>query len=300
VPVPWFFVTPASVDPELLVTDSRIAYPCVVKPLGLSGSRGVIRADSSRQLVAAIVRVAHLLQRTEIRALRSGLEDHLLIEEFIEGREYAVEAVLTDGALQLLTIFDKPDALDGPFFEETIYLTPSALPFEMQEAMAAQVQEAARALGLRHGPVHAECRVNRGGIFVLEAAARPIGGLCSRALRFDGGMSLEEVLLRHSLGEDVSTLRREAFASGVMMIPIPRRGLLKEVEGVDHAQQVSGIEEVLITAKSDQLLEPLPEAGSYLGFLFARAASAGEVEHALREAYSHLTFVINQAIDVGK
>ena len=289
---------PLSTDLEQASRDARLAFPCVLKPLGLSGSRGVIRADSRDEFRHAFARIRSLLSRPDVRAARTGLEDAVLVERFIPGREFAIEGVLTNGVLQTFAIFDKPDPLEGPFFEETIYVTPSALPVDAQAAMLATIARATAALGLWHGPVHAECRVGPDGIFVLEVAARPIGGLCSKTLRFDGGVSLEEVLLRHAIGEDVTAVRQDAQASAVMMIPIPRRGLLKSVRGEDDARRVPGVDDVRITAKVDQLLEPLPEAGSYLGFIFARDASAGAAEAAVRDAHRRLVFEIDPAISV--
>jgi biotin carboxylase len=292
-PVPWFFDAPRAAAREV-THDSRLRFPCVVKPLGLSGSRGVIRADSPEELDAALARLDALVSRKDVRAIRSGLEDTILIEGFIEGRELAVEGVLTRGALHAFAIFDKPDPLDGPFFEETIYVTPSSLRPEEQQAVLDHVQRAASALGLTDGPVHAECRVGPGGVFVLEVAARPIGGLCSKVLRFGGERpaSLEEVLLLHATGRDITRYAREPQAAGVMMIPIPRRGTLKKVHGIEAAAGVPGIEEIVITAKSDQLLEPLPEAGSYLGFIFARGPDAPTVVAALKRAHAGLRFDI--------
>ncbi len=207
--VPSYFTLPSRGDGRLAAADARIEYPVVLKPLGLSGSRGVIRADSPTEFAAAFARISTLLARVDVRAARTGLEDVLLVERFIRGREFAIEGVLTAGRLQVFTIFDKPDPLDGPFFEETIYVTPSSLGPASQLQLAQTVQQSADALGLWHGPVHAECRVGPDGIFVLETAARPIGGLCSKALRFADGSSLEAVLLRHAIGEDVSTAIRE-------------------------------------------------------------------------------------------
>jgi biotin carboxylase len=281
-----------------------LAYPVVMKPVGLSGSRGVIRADDPAALRAAFERVARLLARPEIRALRTGSEDELLIERFIEGREYAVEGLLTHGAFTALAVFDKPDPLDGPFFEESIYVTPSRAGEVTTTAIVAAVARAARALGLTHGAVHAECRVNGEGVFVLEVAARPIGGLCSRVLRLAaaGGapLSLEHLLLRHALGHDLAGVSRESCASAVMMVPIPERGVFREVRGVERASQVAHVEEVRITARPDQLLEPLPEAGSYLGFIFARAADPARAEAAVREAHACLTFVLDRPLDVRR
>jgi hypothetical protein len=210
------------------------------------------------------------------------------------------------GALQVLAIFDKPDPLDGPFFEETIYVTPSAAAPETQRAIVEATTRAAQAIGLRHGPIHAECRVgsgHAGEVFILEVAARPIGGLCARALRFqiapgpEPPAPLEELLLRHALGEAVA-YPRESSASGVMMIPIPARGVFRGVCGLEQARGVAGIDEIHITAKPDQLLVPLPEGASYLGFIFARAPRAEQVVQALRDAHARLSFTVDPELPV--
>ena len=277
--------------------DPRVRYPCVVKPLGLSGSRGVIRANTPAELDLAIARLRALLSRKDVRAMRTGLGDAILVEGFIDGREFAIEGVMTEGVFRAFAVFDKPDPLDGPFFEETIYVTPSDLSPTEQQSVIDQVGRAARSLGLANGPVHAECRVSASGVFMLEAAARPIGGLCSKALRFSahgesGEATLEDVLLRHAVGEDVSRYAREPRAAGVMMIPIPTRGILKHVHGIDTAAAVPGIKEVRMTAKTDQLLEPLPEGASYLGFIFARGSDSPSVVGALKDAHARLRFEI--------
>jgi len=305
--VPWFRSVRAADDPQAIA--NTVPYPCVVKPLALSGSRGVIRANTPEEFGAAFTRLRALLHAIDVRMERDAAHDVVLIESFIPGREYALEGVLADGSLRTFAIFEKPDPLDGPFFEETIYVTPPAIGANEQERIRAAVAAAAAALGLRHGPVHAEARVNERGVYVLEVAARPIGGLCSRALRFAdvkgraagkagcaADVSLEEVLLRHGLGEDVSAYTREDAASGVMMIPIPRRGRFTGVEGEDEARATPGVVDVRITAKPDQQLVPLPEGKSYLGFIFARAPRARDVEAALREAHRRLRFRIERAL----
>jgi L-amino acid ligase C-terminal domain 2/ATP-grasp domain len=213
--------------------------------------------------------------------------------------------------LTVLALFDKPDPLDGPFFEETIYITPSSLDDDTKCRLIETVGRAAAAIGLRHGPIHAECRVNEQGVFVLEVAARPIGGLCARALRFDrtgsasihipdpdSQITLEELLLRHALGESPDQWSRESAASGVMMIPIPQRGVFRHVTGVDDARAVAGIDDIRITAKADQLLVPLPEGASYLGFIFARGGGPADVDRALRQAHARLQFAIDAEIPV--
>jgi len=292
-PVPWFIRSSVDHAPSA-INHQPLSYPCVVKPAALSGSRGVMRADDPAAFAAAFERLRALLRSPEVRSERNDANETVLIESFIPGREYAVEAILQHGVLHVLAIFDKPDPLDGPFFEETIYVTPSASSRVVQNAIVQGVTAAAAAIGLYHGPVHAECRVHpsTGDVFVLEVAARPIGGLCARVL-----LGLEELLLRHALG-DVSDWPAAASASGVMMIPIPRRGYLRSVDGVDAAKAVPQIEDVRITAKQDQLLVPLPEGASYLGFIFARAADASAVERALREAHARLAFVIDTELPV--
>jgi hypothetical protein len=202
-----------------------------------------------------------------------------------------------------LAIFDKPDPLDGPFFEETLYVTPSRATQVLQQSIQTAVHDAARALGLQHGPVHAECRVNAGGVHVLEVAARPIGGLCAQALRFEAEgastIGLENLLLRHAVGKGIARWRREQQASGVMMIPIPSEGVYRGVSGVEEAAGVAGVRDVRITAKADQHLVPLPEGASYLGFIFANAETPEAVERALRAAHAKLAFVIDRAIVVA-
>jgi biotin carboxylase len=276
------------------------AYPVVVKPLALSGSQGVIRADDDQSLAQAIERVGRLLRTTDVAIERECAHDSVLIERFIPGPEYAVEGVLTNGALRVFAIFDKPDPLDGPFFEETIYVTPSRASETTQRAIVDAVSRAARALGLCHGPVHAECRGQGPEIYVLEVAARPIGGLCSKAIRFTGPdetlASLEEVLLRHALGETVDPYGAISDATGVMMIPIPRRGVYRGVRGVEKARRVAGIDDVTITAKADVTLVPLPEGRSYLGFIFATAGTPADAERALRRAHARLEFVIDREV----
>lgn len=279
-------------------------YPVVVKPLALSGSQGVIRADDEKALLDAIERVRRLLTTRDIAREREGAHDYALIEAFIPGREYAVEGVLTEGELQIFAIFDKPDPLDGPFFEETIYVTPSRASGATHRGIAEAVASAVRALGLRHGPIHAECRVNDRGIYVLEVAARPIGGLCSKAIRFlspdETLATLEEVLLRHAVGQTVSGYHPITEATGVMMIPIPRRGVYRGVQGVESARRVAGIDDVVITAKPDTTLVPLPEGRSYLGFIFATGESPEVVETALRDAHGRLDFALDREVRLAR
>jgi biotin carboxylase len=270
----------------------------VLKPLGLSGSRGVIRADDEGQFLVAFERIRALLRGADVAALREDQNRYIQVESFIEGREFAIEGIVTHGALQVLAIFDKPDPLDGPFFEETIYVTPSRESEEVQKLIVRTTRSAVHALGLTHGPIHAEMRVNSKGAWLLEVAARPIGGICARALRFEGGIPLEELILRHAVGEDVSRARLAGAASGVMMIPIPKAGIYQGVDGVEKAASIPGVEDVIITAKEGQKILPLPEGSSYLGFLFARGESPEQVEKSLRDAHACLNFEIATLLPV--
>jgi formate-dependent phosphoribosylglycinamide formyltransferase (GAR transformylase) len=283
-------------DPAL----SGIKFPCVVKPICLSASQGVMRANNAAEFRKAVERLAHLLQSPELRASRDPELDRMIVEDYIPGREVAVEGLISEGDLRILAIFDKPDPLEGPYFEETIYVTPSRLPQEQQDAIARCARDASRALGLIHGPIHAEFRVNDDGVWPLEIAPRPIGGLCARALHFGPELiSLEELLVRHAMGFDGTNVEREIVSSGVMMIPVPANGILVRVEGENEARAVENIESLEITARLHDKIVAWPEGSSYLGFIFAHADNPEKVERALREAHAKLNFVIRAELPVG-
>ena len=280
-----------ALDEAPLRASRGVEYPCVLKPLALSASRGVIRVNNADQFMAAFERIRALLARDDV-SVSGDAARYLLAEEYIAGLEVAVEGLLTAGELHTLALFDKPDPLEGPFFEETIYVTPSRLPAGVQDAIRKATASACAALGLTEGPVHAELRLNDDGPWVLEIAARSIGGLCSRTLRFGTGMSLEEIILRHALGWPIASLERERGAAGVMMIPTPRGGRLDGVRGADDARAVPLVEDVVISAHVGQTLVPLPEGWQYLGFVFARGETPAGVEDALRIAHARLRFDI--------
>jgi biotin carboxylase len=300
-PVPKFVTVPARTDAITLL--DRVSLPVVVKPTVLSASRGVIRADDPMSFAMAFDRVRRLLASADVRELRDSEADVIQVEEYIPGTEYAIEGVLENGVLRTLAIFDKPDPLEGPFFEETIYVTPSRVSAGIERQIIATVAVAAQAIGLHHGPIHAECRVNKDGVYILEVAARPIGGLCARSLRFEhpdgASIGFEEFLLRLALGESMGEWHRERDAAAVMMIPIPRSGVYRRVDGVEAARAVPHVDDIQITAKADQQLLALPEGASYLGFIFARAALAHEAERAVREAHARLRFTIDPLIPVA-
>ena len=299
--VPWFRGLPIDPTPEPVLLG--ISYPCVLKPLSRSASQGVVRANNREEFLMAAARVRRLLKSPEILATREPNLDQMLVEAYITGREVAVEGLLDDGVLRALAIFDKPDPLEGPYFEETIYVTPSHLPESAQHAIEKCAREAVRALGLSQGPVHAEFRINEDGVWPLEVAPRPIGGLCARSLRFSfegesDPIGLEELLLRHAMELPGWNSPRERIASGVMMIPVPKSGVLEAVSGEDVARSIQGITELTITARLHDAITAWPEGSSYLGFLFARGDTPEKVEQSLREAHEKLSFTITPRLPV--
>jgi biotin carboxylase len=298
---PWFRSVPVAPTPEPSLLG--ISFPCVLKPLSLFASQGVIRANNREEFLAAASRLQRLLESAEIRSTGEPHLDQMIVEGYIPGREVAVEGLLNDGDLRILAIFDKPDPLEGPYFEETIYVTPSRFSQETQSEIEKCARDATRALGLSTGPIHAEFRIREEGVWPIEVAARPIGGLCARSLRFSFGqtdepMGLEELLLRHALKLPGWDAPREAEASGVMMIPVPHSGILASVSGEEAARTIRGITELFITARVHDFIAAWPEGSSYLGFLFAKGKTAAETEQALRVAHQKLEFDIAPRLPV--
>ena len=262
-------------------------FPAVIKPLSLSASRGVIRVDDHAGMGEAVSRLESIVDAES----GSSIEEGFLVEAFVSGPEVAIEGLLRDGRLEVLTVFDKPEPLEGPYFEETIYLIPSRLSVERQGELGEMSREACAVLGLTEGAVHAELRVTESGPVVIEVNPRAIGGLCSDVLRFGTGLRLEDILLHHALGDRAPLPERVESAAGVMMLPVERGGILLRVDGVQAAEAVAGIERVAITAHPGQQLSPWPEGGPYPGFVFARGETADEVERALHTAHRELTLV---------
>jgi biotin carboxylase len=281
-----------SIGSDLRIPAAEAKYPCVLKPTFLSASQGVIRANSAEEFVDAFKMIRDIVSNPINKRKSSETKDQILIEDYIPGTEVAAEGILTNGQYRLLAIFDKPDPLEGPYFIETIYVSPSRHSESVQREIVKTVVGATEALGLTNGPVHAEMRINEQGIWILEIAARSIGGLCSRALKFSDGISLEELILRHAIGEDVGEIERKEEAAGVMMMPVPKPGILQEVKNIESAKRIPGIEDIVITIAPEQKLEPLPFGAKYLGFIFARGESPESVESSIRTAYDFLKVVI--------
>ncbi|MFV1988283.1 MAG: ATP-grasp domain-containing protein [Gemmatimonadota bacterium] len=291
IPSPWYRAYPLETEPQTLAHDlaQELEFPCVVKPVGLSASRGVVRADDPEGLVRAF---AEARRATE----DAGRGGPILVEGYIPGDEVALEGILEDGALRTLAILDKPDPLVGPYFEETMFVTPSRLAPEVQRKVESVVARVTALVGLREGPIHAELRINEQGVWPIEIAPRTIGGLCARLFRYRTGTALEELVLLHALGRPLPN-QKDGPASGVMMIPIPRAGILTSIEGIEAATQMPEVQEVSITATLGRRIDPLPRGNRYLGFIFARAGTPETVEQALRDAHSCLELHIEDGVE---
>jgi biotin carboxylase len=284
VPVPEYRRIDLSADITKQCSD--INYPCVIKPLSLSGSRGVIRADDADACVAACKRIQKIVREL----VDEQSQRYLLVESYIPGVEVAVEAMLNNGELQLLALFDKPDPLEGPYFEETYYITPTRLPEHQQKLITQRVTDACSAYGLVNGPVHAELRLHDGEAWILEVAARTIGGQCAQLLRQGTGHGLEELVIAQATGKNLD-IEVNDKATGVLMIPIPAAGILRRVEGLTAARRVPHVLDVEISVRDGYELIPLPEGAAYLGFIFAQGPDPESVENALRDAHACLNFV---------
>jgi biotin carboxylase len=283
----------AQSEDDLRDIGDSMKYPVVLKPRGLSGSQGIIRADSCIEFTEAFSRIKGILEsENSHEECAADLLTSILVEDYVSGPEFALEGVLNSGDLTVLALFDKPDPLIGPFFEETIYITPTRYSDDVQVQIISTVQSACRNLGLTHGPVHAEVRLEDDEVFLIDLAGRSIGGLCARTLSFGSGLSLEEIILTHAVGDDINQLNRESLAAGVMMIPIPAAGIFQKVSGVDKAENISGIESVSIIPTSGDEVIPLPDGNEYLGFIFGKGKNPQTVEESLREAHDQLDFEI--------
>jgi len=289
VSVPRFEAISVTDDPQL--TADATDYPVVLKPLMMAASRGVIRVNTPDDFVAAFNKISEIIVASDAPH-DSVSRNSILVEQYVPGWEVAVEGILTNGRLNVFAIFDKPDPLEGPYFPEAIYVTPSRLPRATQTAIEAMTQAAVDAIGLRHGPIHAEIRGTDNHLWFIEMAARSIGGYCSKVLRFEGESSLEDVIVHHALDHEFSLPDRLQEAAGVMMLQAPRSGRFKEALGLDDARGTPDVDEIIISSHEGQILTPLPEGFLYLGFIFARADSPQKVEAALRAAYNKLEFLI--------
>ena len=287
---PWFNCF--SIHDSLIKNINKISFPCVIKPTFLSASRGVIRVNTIKELANGIKTIKELLSLKEIRERGGEKSDWILVEEYIPGKEIAIEGIVSEGKLKVLAVFDKPEPLEGPTFEETIIVTPTSLSEKNQFSLFETAQNAVKALGIVKGPVHVEVRINSSGNYILECASRSIGGLCSKVLEFQGGMSLEELILRSYLGRNVEKSKLTGSARGVMMMPTEKMGILKEMRGVDDALNVKGVTDLKIIIKPGEKLEPLPKGDRYIGFIFAEDKDQELVIKALKDAWSRIAVVL--------
>ena len=287
---PWFKIFSIYESSNKIINE--ISFPCVIKPTFLSGSRGVMRVNTKKELSEGIKTLNELLSLDELRKRAGKQSDYIMIEEYIPGKEVAIEGIVSEGKLTMLAIFDKPELLEGPTFEETIIVTPSVLTKKIQYSLLETLQIVVKALGIVKGPVHAEARINRNGNYILECASRSIGGLCSKVLEFQGGISLEELILRSYLGRNIEKSKLIGNARGVMMMPTEKKGILKEIGGVKDALVVNGVTDLQITVKPGEKLQPLPKGDRYLGFIFAEGNNQEFVINALKNAWSKIEIVL--------
>ena len=286
---PWFKRFSVHEIPKDI--NAEISFPCVLKPTFLSASQGVVRANNIEEFCKSFEMLSGLLSKKEMKIQGKEQADWILVEEYISGKEVSIEGIVNDGKLKSLAIFDKPDPLEGPTFPETIFITPTTLPEQVQVSLFETAQTALNALGIIKGPVHVELRINENANYILECAARSIGGLCSKVLEFKGGMSLEELILRSALGRNIEKTNLSGTAKGVMMMPTEQRGLLMQIRGAEEALALSGITEMEITIKPGEMLEPLPEGARYLGFIFAEGNDQNTVLNVLKKAWSKIEII---------
>ena len=293
--LPFPVFVPIPISSNRINQIQSFEFPAVVKPTRLSGSRGVIRVNTAEELDEAIDRIDDINRHSNMDTPDIGV----LLEQYLEGSEHALEAIMEEGELRTLAIFDKPDPLQGPYFAETIYVTPSCLSKDTQMEYQRQVQMICWQAGILNGPVHAEARIHHGTVTLLEVAPRSIGGSCGKVLRHALGMSLEELILRCALGEALPDIDHSGPAAGVMMLPVPAAGIFNDIDGIEDAQALPGIEAVEVSARPGDRVLPLPEESTYLGFVFASGESPEFVVSALREARDRLFIRIKPILDVA-
>ena len=287
-----------SFDSDVKQAGRQVTYPCVLKPVHLAASRGVIRVDDAVEFGQTVQRVRAITDRAGPAAAAWATQG-MIAEDYVPGPEFALEGWIEGGELDVLALFDKPDPLEGPYFAETLYVAPSRFPDAVQVELVACAQSAARAVGLETGPVHVELRYNDEGPWIIELAARPIGGKCGQVLRFgaDGSVTLEQLLLGRALGRFEATPKRPPGAVAVMMIPVPVAGTLDRVIGTAAARAVPHVTDVIVTVHRGQELVPLPEESRYAGFILARGETPEVVERAVREANEMIEFVVGSALE---
>lgn len=273
----------------------HLQYPVIIKPLMLSGSRGVMRIDNAEKFEAKCLRLAHIIKDNRYTDYE---QKHILIEQYLDGIEIAIDGFINQDNFQLLALFDKPEPLNGPYFEESYYITPSQLPNTTQQEIIDEITRCCQAYGLTFGPIHAEARVTKNGVFLIEMASRTIGGQCAQLLEYSLGIKLEELVLKLLCNEKVDLQTNHQYP-GVLMIPIPEKGILKRVEGLLEANKVEYIEDIEIHIQPGYELIPLPEGSSYLGFIFALSDTYDDTFNALKSAHKKLKFITQQSWSIN-
>lgn len=286
--VPDYSVCPFD---EMVEYSTKVSFPVVLKPLMLSGSRGVIRADNPQQFILAAKTIQRILTKQPCDEYES---QHFLIEQFLKGDEIAIDGFMQDGKFILLSLFDKPEPMNGPYFEESYYITPGRQSEQLQQDIIEEVSKCCRAYGLTHGPIHAEARITEKGIFLIEMASRTIGGQCAQLIEYVLAKKLEEIIIRLLCFEPMQLQTNNQYA-GVLMIPITQTGVLKRVEGLLQARQVKHVSNIEIHIQPGYELIPLPEGSSYLGFIFASADSFDKTWQALQQAHHLLKFITSKS-----
>ena len=254
-------------DIELFINENGTS---VLKPIYGTASKSVIKIESFQENKVAVEKL-----------MQDCSDQDLIIEEFVDGSEYALEGNLINSELNKIVIFDKPINYKEPYFEESIYIAPTGLPDKTQKEIVNLIGKACKKLGLENGPVHVEFKIHNKEIFIIEINPRMIGGLCSRCLSF--GLfktSLEEIALHAFLNNELKSIDLLSNFVGVLMIPTPISGKFISINKneLESIPNVSGVE--ITVSENSNLLEP-PFGDKYLGFVFSQGDSKEKVMESL-------------------
>lgn len=284
------FIVAADED-EAVAWAEAGGYPVVVKPCRGSASQGVIRANDEHTLRQAYRRLRRIIRDHELDNGGRPPSAHL-VERYLPGSELSCELLLQYGAPEVITEFGKPLPLTGPYFEESIYLTPPALGAALRREVHELSMAAAKALGFYHGPAHCEIRLTPDGPKVLEIAGRLLGGACAGSFRDRLGEDLDALLLRSALGERITlpAPADDAPTVGALMIPVPGEGRVVAVRGDDGARRVPGVRDVSLQTEPGEIVVPFPEQACYaVGFVSASGPDEAAVVGSLGQAAAQIS-----------